>query len=642
MTKTIFLHLRTAIINSLLSIKVAYLSIVILSFSSSCYVLAEQPISFQDALKKADQLNDKNPAIALEFTQDLLITHTNLEPRAKAAILARLAEYNYFLGNLDKSLKRVNQFYALIPNLGSSDSISVLLTHGGVLDTQGKSEQAMELFLQAEQLAKDSENKELLAESYGSIASSFTANHNDSEALKYYHQAYLLIKELGDDLEMAYLKIQMASSYSYLHDNEKAISLANEAISYFNHHEFYFDELFAQSTLARIFITMKEYDKAIQVYKRVIELSQQVENESLITVAYLGLAKAYHRKDKHSEGRKYFSLYQKFPPASNTPFSLIDELVLNASIAFAEKNIILAKDSIKQAEETLSALNEESMLSWHVTILDFKAELAVFEQDYEAAYHLQKEARKLFKSYQNNEREKVRSKYKIMFDTDQALLKNQLLERDKQLDQASLENAAQKQKLQTILISIISFFALILLFFIIRQLKTSKILHRLANTDTLTELANRRYTFIYAEEMLSLVKKNEQNFAIIIFDVDHFKQVNDTYGHAGGDIALKNIAAIANEYVRGDDILGRIGGEEFLLVLPNTSAIQAMEVAERIRLGIYQEEIMIAEQSVTISASFGVAELNKKQQNFNQIFHEADIALYQAKNAGRNRIIMAS
>lgn len=643
MTKTLFTGQRTSKNKTWRYLKaLCFFIFITLCCSSYSHAFSNHPTWFKEAIDKADQLNNKNPVLALEFTQDILKKNKGiLSSPAKAAIYSRLAKYHYYLGNIEESLNRINQFYALSPDLTTHDSIGVLLTHGGVLDEQGKTKQAMALYLRAEGLAKTANNRKLLAESYGFIANSFSSNQNDSQALKYYHKAYLNIKSLGDELEMAYLKIQMASSYSYLYDYEKAVELAKEAINYFNQQNYYFDEFFAQSTLAKIYMIKKEYDNAILGYKRVIELSPKVEKESLIAIAYLGLAKAYSYKKEINKARDYFKLYKQFPSASNTPFSKVEEYTLNAEIAFVEKNIPLTKSSIKQAELILSTLNKQSMLTWHISILNLNADIAVFEKNYQNAYQLQKKAHKLFKSYQNNLREKLRSKYKIMFDTDQALLQNQLLERDKQLDKASLENAVQQQNLQVIIISIISLLALMLAFFISRQLKTSKTLHRLANTDVLTELANRRFTFTQAKRMFSLAKDNEQHFTTIIFDIDHFKQVNDNYGHAGGDIALKEISAIANNYVRDNDTLGRIGGEEFLLILPNTSATQAMEVAERMRVAIEQKDIMIIDKAVRISASFGVAQLNKNQQNFNQLFNQADAALYQAKNSGRNLVVLA-
>jgi len=153
-------------------------------------------------------------------------------------------------------------------------------------------------------------------------------------------------------------------------------------------------------------------------------------------------------------------------------------------------------------------------------------------------------------------------------------------------------------------------------------------------------LANRRFIFNYAEHKLAFAKKDNLTFSLIIFDIDHFKLVNDIHGHAGGDIALISIAKIANEYVRNQDILGRIGGEEFLLVLPKTSSIAALAVAQRIRLAIEENDFLINDKHVRITASFGVAELSH-QEEFNDIFQSADKALYQAKTSGRNLVKIA-
>ncbi|WP_057831922.1 tetratricopeptide repeat-containing diguanylate cyclase [Colwellia sp. TT2012] len=616
--------------------------ICIMAFSPVSYALSPHPVWLQESLKKLDQLNDKNPRLALEFTKTLLNKPTQpLDNIGKAALYARVAEYNYYLGLLDESQHYINMFYGLKTNLSTKDGITLLITHADVLDAQGTSKQAMTLYRQAKKYAEDIEDKKLLAESYSAIASAYSANHNDTEALKNYHQAYLLTHELGDELDIAYLNIQMSRSYSYIYDDEKAVQLANEAIRYFHANEYYFDELFAQNTLANIYMPMKEFDKAISTYQRVLDLSKRVEKENLADVAYLGLANAYLKKKQNDKARHYFELYEKNHQGSITPFTQLSDLILSAQIAFADKEISFAEDNIKQAEAVLANLDKEKVISWHIQLLDFKADIAVYKEDFKNAYFFQKETRKLFKSYQNSEREKVRSRYKVMFDTDQALLKNQLLERDMQLDKAELESAAQQQKLQTLLISAVSIFALSLMFFIYRQRKNSKILHKLANTDVLTELANRRYTFIYAENMLAQAKKYQQNFAIIIFDIDHFKKINDAYGHTGGDIALKSIANIANEYVRSNDILGRIGGEEFLVILPSTSSKQAYDIAERIRQGIEKADITLGDEIVNTSASFGISQLAQNQPNFNQIFHEADMALYQAKNNGRNCIILA-
>jgi len=618
------------------------LLVSLLNFSTLSYALTVHPAWLQQSLDKADKLNDKNPVLALEFAQDILDNpKETLNIQGKAALYSRLAEYHYYLDHLSESQRYIDLFYALKASLMTSDGITLLITHGGVLQAHGETKQGMELYLQAKDNAEETENKKQLADSYSAIATSFSENYNDSEALKYYHKAYLLTQALGDELEIAYLNIQMARSYSYIYDDDKAIDYAKKAIEYFHANKYYYDELLAHNTLASVYMQMLAYDDAIASFQSILETSKLVEKESLIDLAYLGFAKAYFEKKEMAKAKHYFQLYQQHVPPTSSPYGKIDRLMLSSKIAFANKDISMTEENIKQMELILASLEEGTNSSWQIAILDLKSNIAVFNEDYKNAYELQKAAHKLFSSYENSEREKVRSKFKVMFDTDQALLKNQILERDKLLDKAALENADQQQKLQTLIILAISLFALVLGFFIYRQLKSSKMLHKLANTDTLTELANRRYTFIYAENKLSQIKQNSGVFSLVIFDIDHFKSVNDTYGHAGGDIALKDVSVIANEYVRNNDVLGRIGGEEFLIVLPHASAEQANEVAERIRQAIDSAKVTIDGKQVHITASFGIAQLNNEHSTFNQIFHQADIALYQAKNSGRNCIKLA-
>lgn len=606
------------------------------SYASS-YTSSPHPIWLQEMLKQSDKLSDKSPVLALNYTKKILLEHdTKLSNIGRAALLSRVAENLNYMGQFTESLKYVKLSYALKPDLTDNDGISLLIIHGNSIDRLGEPEEAMAIYLQAEKTAKDTENKKLLAETYSSMGGTLSRGINYSEALKYFHQAYVIFKTLDEELEIAYLNVQMAYAYSRIYDNEKSMVLSKEAIKYFSLNEYHFDELFAQTSLAETYMVMEQYKDAINVYHRIIELSKKVQNKNIIEVAYLGLAKAYFRTEQLAKARLHFRLYKKVHIDRNDPYQKLDTLHFNALLDFSDKKIALAQEHIKQAEEIFPSLNKTRLLFWRINLLDLKADIAVFNKDFQSAYQFQKEARSLYKNYQSKEREKIRSKYKVMFDTDQALLQNQILERDKKLDKVALESSAEQNKLQVLLTVTISFLALGLLFFVYRQRINSERLNKLANTDMLTKLANRRYTFAFAEEMLKKGKKNKEIFSIIVFDIDHFKRINDTYGHSSGDVALKDIAHIANKYVRDNDVLGRIGGEEFLVVLPTASAKQAYEVAERIRQAIVVKDMTLGSEIINISASFGIAEFNQSQSNFNQLFNEADLALYQAKNSGRN------
>ena len=158
---------------------------------------------------------------------------------------------------------------------------------------------------------------------------------------------------------------------------------------------------------------------------------------------------------------------------------------------------------------------------------------------------------------------------------------------------------------------------------------------RLAITDGLTGTYNRRHFFELAERELERARRYGQTVFAIMLDIDHFKQVNDTYGHAVGDQVLRVVAERCRESIRDIDILGRYGGEEFAIILPATDLPGAHSVAERLRRSIADVPIPTERDDVTITISLGVA---SNAQDVAALVNRADAAMYAAKQAGRNRV----
>lgn len=165
-----------------------------------------------------------------------------------------------------------------------------------------------------------------------------------------------------------------------------------------------------------------------------------------------------------------------------------------------------------------------------------------------------------------------------------------------------------------------------------------KRLEEMAWTDALTGLLNRRFFVHAAEEERSRMRRTKQNAAIVLIDLDHFKAVNDLYGHAGGDVVLKEMAAIAHSELRGPfDRLGRWGGEEFVVLLSGVDEEQAMLVSERLRRRIEDARILIGDREVSVTASFGVCMMTPATP-LNSAIECADGALYAVKREGRNGV----
>lgn len=164
-------------------------------------------------------------------------------------------------------------------------------------------------------------------------------------------------------------------------------------------------------------------------------------------------------------------------------------------------------------------------------------------------------------------------------------------------------------------------------------------LKRLATTDTLTGAANRRCFFELAEQEFKRVRRYKNSVAFLVLDIDHFKTINDNYGHQGGDEVLRVFVQACKKELREADVFGRIGGEEFAILLPETDQPSARLVAERIRQKIERMVITFEEQAIKITVSIGVATIAITDKSFDQVFQRADTALYEAKNSGRNRVI---
>jgi diguanylate cyclase (GGDEF)-like protein len=167
-------------------------------------------------------------------------------------------------------------------------------------------------------------------------------------------------------------------------------------------------------------------------------------------------------------------------------------------------------------------------------------------------------------------------------------------------------------------------------------LEAYALLQQLVTVDPLTGLENCRSIMIFTELQIKLAQRYKTFFSILLIDLDYFKKINDTYGHLIGDEILKNIAKILKYVLRNVDHIGRFGGEEFIVILPNTNLKNAVLVAEKVREAIANFKHNIEEQIIQATVSIGIASYNSLDDDANQIIKRADQALYTAKSSGRN------
>jgi len=164
-------------------------------------------------------------------------------------------------------------------------------------------------------------------------------------------------------------------------------------------------------------------------------------------------------------------------------------------------------------------------------------------------------------------------------------------------------------------------------------------LFNFASKDSLTGMFNKRYILNELQKHINMAKRNDRIFSLVMIDIDNFKGINDSHGHIAGDEFLKKVAFTINLNLRQQDVSGRFGGEEFLLILPETTIEGAFYLAKRIRKKIAETELLYQNHTITGTISIGVSQFDIKSPDLKTLLKSADSALYLAKQAGKNKVV---
>jgi len=258
--------------------------------------------------------------------------------------------------------------------------------------------------------------------------------------------------------------------------------------------------------------------------------------------------------------------------------------------------------------------------------------------NYPAAFNDQGEFLRRMREQGTLDRIREVAQLRVQFENDQEKQKIALLEKDKKL----AEEQIMSQRRTTQLVAIAGLTGLVTALFLGYALFSNRRhraeLIRLAERDELTGLLNRRAIVRKAVELLSRARESKGTLVIGLIDLDHFKSINDRFGHAVGDQLLQRLAIAMRTALHTREIFGRYGGEEFLVLFPDTTMDQARQSAERLRGALRDLPLRVDEEDVTVTLSFGLSSFESGDVLFDQVARRADIALYVAKTQGRDRV----
>ncbi|NRQ44092.1 GGDEF domain-containing protein [Rheinheimera sp. YQF-2] len=496
---------------------------------------------------------------------------------------------------------------------------------------------------QAHDAATASENPLSIAISLtllGNLAS-YTGNYAD--AMEHYVTAYQLQRGLGYKPYISDLVLSIAATYRRMGLYQDALNYIEQAEQKFTSADEQFRHALIMHEKAYSYAELGQYEQALALFEQSMLVYQQLQEPLWQTYTKVNLVWIRN-------------LLQQYPQALALAIEAKAELAtLNApdlSTLESYKGLLAmyqgeALHALNRTQEALQSFDEsqqylikENNPRYMLMLYAARAPAEAALGNYRQAYDLLTRYIKLNKTQQKLAKEHQSNILRFQFDSARQQEWHNQLTAEKQMMQQHVSTLQLAQRWQYAALSLIALLLLILFSFAISLKRRNHRLHRLAMTDELTNIANRRRIMMQAEQERVKAIDTTEPLSFLILDLDHFKQVNDRFGHDVGDTVLQQMCMTVSAMLRQQDHFGRTGGEEFLIVLPDTGLEPALVIAERLRLAIAAISFADGPAALNITCSIGVSEY-QPDEALNVSLARADDALYKAKADGRNKVVAA-
>ncbi|MFL9627477.1 diguanylate cyclase [Aeromonas jandaei] len=500
---------------------------------------------------------------------------------------------------------------------------------------------------------------------------------NMKQAKADYEQALKLARNLGDRLQEADILSQRGDMYAYqgklaeglqelmeAHRGYEALGLDGKARETLGHianayrrmglyerAEGYFKELEKEyekegeeerqisiiSQQGVLYSEMGEYERARPLLEQAEQYYQRQQQEGALLWSQIELATVLHLQGQNNQARVKLRQAETIIRRSDDIDSVTQghwQLVMGMVLG-AQGELSQALDLLVKAEPVFVREHNPRFLA---RLYEVQAQLLELRGDIPGALASLKRYVETRGSVDQALREQRSLQIRFEFELARKELAHQTLKTKQLLQEAELQQLRERRYWQYLVVSLLLVLMGIAVFY---QHRRSRKMHHLAMTDELTGIHNRRQIQKLGEESFLQSRSSGKPFSVLLLDIDHFKQVNDKLGHHVGDNVLVAVASSVEGQLRSLDRIGRNGGEEFLVLLPDTGLDEAVEVAERIRYHISLQKVDGVPEGHAIHVSIGCAELSTLDETLSDLIKRADGAMYRAKQAGRNLVMRA-
>lgn len=472
----------------------------------------------------------------------------------------------------------------------------------------GKYSEAIKAISISLELAESSGDEKMITDRLTSFGVLHGFNSDYDAAMRYFFRALNIGRTRGDLIGVADILNNIGYTLVLLGKIEEALPFLNESLEIFEKFNESASLLVTLDSISNAYLGLGKYEKALDYGLRSIEIRGGTIKPGEEVDSLLSLAKVYIAQEKYKEALIYSQDALEISTENNLPreISVSSRMIgeIYTQIGQYAKAINCLNRSFKGAVE-LGA--KQIILECHLAYSIYYEKIEDFKEAYlhTNQYHILKD---------EIDRQQAVNRYRS-YETSQIVKE---AKKDAKIYQDNIRSLQREVE---------------------RSLALQVQLHELAITDTLTGLYNRGHFFNLAEIEFETAIQSNDPISVIMIDIDHFKEINDQFGHRAGDQVLSISAKRIQSGLRDKDIVGRYGGEEFVVILTNTGLVEARETAERLRNSMESEPISTDKINTLVKVSAGVASAPADNKiSLDELLDQADQALYHAKNEGRNLV----
>lgn len=613
------------------ALQIAYASLIIILLSIAVASKANEAINFQDmdhdVYLKPWQSYQK--IIGLESAAQSYDELTYLWWLLRKAQTENLI---YFYDDFSQTVAQANGLISANTPLAITARLS--LYQGLIHRRQGNYKLSKEVLIKGLMQAKEAQLSSLYIYTKQELAYTKTLTELFDTSLVDIQEAYVEAFALKDQFLIATINETYGAIYGYLNDYERSIEYYQRAYEAYQNLQYPAHIAEAIYGLASTYRYWQKYDLAIEYFEKYQQQINYTPNANINFFAEYGLGMTLAEKGDCLEALKVI----------NTALKLEGVIDYNAELYKSKASCLISLGQLETAEESLfnaasifANIPELIGTTWQLEVIKISSELAHARGQYDISYSMLKkyhlEKTDLLIKNSSDRLLKVRARMEV----ERHKIAQNLAEKRSQVQMLELEKRQHDSVLQVYFNIFIVSVILIIIVVMVAQYRINKKMHLLSIKDPLTGLFNRRYIFEYLQKALQGRDPNKLALTIVLIDIDDFKKINDRYGHPIGDDVLRKIAQVGRDVFRQDDIFGRIGGEEFLCILPRTNIVDSTKIAQRF-LALTAASTLVEDHSDKVTVSIGIAEVSPQCKDVNQLYINADKALYEAKRLGKNQV----